>query len=130
MARRVLVVEHDSALRELIADVFAFEGYFVSEAENETSLLDSVRRANETTENHFDLIVLGLQTNGALDLETLVRLRASGCHTPTVVLASELVGPTGRGMIELEASFLSKPFALENLRIVANHVMHAQKYRL
>ncbi len=123
---RVLVVENDEALRNLIADVFAFEGYFVTEADGEESLLRSVGLAN-TGEEPFDLVVLGLQAKNALDLDVLTRLRRAGCQTPAIVLGARTKAPLTSELNERDALFLGKPFALENLRVLANHVVHARQ---
>jgi CheY-like chemotaxis protein len=127
VARRVLVLEDDPALRDLIADLFAFEGYFVTEAADEESMLRSVSFANDSVDEHFDLVVLGLQVKGILGIDTLVRLRDSGCGTPAIVLAAQPKALVAQQFNDLDALFLEKPFALENLRIVANHVVHARK---
>ncbi len=125
IARKVLVVDDDIALRGLIADLLAFEGYFVTEAEGEETLLTLLQSVNDGSEGSFDLIVLGLQSHGSLCIDSLIRLRELGCHTPAIVLAQQANAPVNQRMLELEASFLSKPLLLENLRVVANHVLHA-----
>jgi DNA-binding response OmpR family regulator len=125
IARKVLVVDDDAALRGLVADLLAFEGYFVTEAEDEKTLLALLQGINDGSEGGFDLIVLGLQAHGSLCIDSLIRLRELGCHTPAIVLAQQANAPVDRRMLELEASFLSKPLLLENLRIVANHVLCA-----
>jgi two-component system alkaline phosphatase synthesis response regulator PhoP len=121
------VVEDDPALRDLIADVFAFEGYFVTEAADEDTMLRATQFANDKADEHFDLVVLGLQAHGVFGIDTLARLRDSGCRTPAIVLAAQPKSKLAERINELDALFLEKPFALENLRIVANHVVHARK---
>ena len=125
--RKVLVLEDDGPLRELVADVFAFEGYFVTEAGDEQDLHAALARISKAGGNHFDLVVLGLQPNGQFNLATLHRLREMGCRTPAIVLANPSREPFDQRMLELDVSFLSKPFVLENLRIVANHVLSTRK---
>ncbi len=124
LARKVLVVENDGALRDLIADVFAFEGYFVTEAADEAILLGT---ESEAVHGHFDLIVLGIQMHGILGIDTLMRLRQSGCRTPAIVLAKLPKAAIAKEMNGLDARYLEKPFALEHLRIVANDMLHARK---
>lgn len=124
---RVLVVEDDRILRDLIADVFAFEGYFVTEASDEESLLRCVHIADSSADEQFDLVVLGLQVHGSLGVDSLARLRASGCRTPAIVLSAESKTQLVPRLNELDAMLLSKPFAFENLRALANHVIHARQ---
>ena len=127
VVRKVLVMEDDGALRELIADVFAFEGYFVTEAGDEQDLHAALARISKPVNNYFDLVVLGLQPSGQFSLATLHWLRKMGCRTPAIVLANPSREPLDQNMLELDVSFLSKPFVLENLRIVANHVLSTRK---
>jgi DNA-binding response OmpR family regulator len=124
LARKVLVVEHDWALRNLIADVFAFEGYFVTEADDETILLGAL---SEAAHRHFDLIVLGIQMHGTLGIDALTRLRESGCRTPAIVLTELPKAAIAEEMNGLDARYLEKPFALEHLRVIANNMLHARK---
>jgi DNA-binding response OmpR family regulator len=125
---RVLVADNDQSLRDLIADVFAFEGYFVTEANDEVGVLKCVNGDSGCVSEQFDLVVLGFQAQGALDLDTLTKLRTSGCRTPVIVLAARSESELVPRLNELDALFLSKPFALENLRVLANHVIRAYQY--
>ena len=74
--------------------------------------------------------MLGLRPNGGLCIDALSRLRRLGCHTPAIVLAQQADAPVDQRMFELDACFLSKPLRLENLRVVANHVLHSGKHCL
>ena len=130
VVRKILVVERESALRGLVADLFDFEGYCVTEAEDEAALFQAMQSVSTATQRQFDLIVLGFQAEGGFDLSTLVQLRDSGCNTPAIVLAHERELPVDRRMLELDVAFLSKPFVLENLRIVANHVLYTRQNQL
>jgi CheY-like chemotaxis protein len=124
-AHRVLVAEDDAALRELIATLLAFEGYFVTEAANANALLDAVAQA-PSNDSQFDLIVTDVRMPGLSGLQALAQLRAAGCSTPAIVI-SALPGEVVRDEADqLHAYFLPKPFALENLRRVANRVIGTQ----
>ncbi len=126
VARRVMVVEADPALRNLIADLLAFEGYFVTEAEDEETMLRSASMANDRADEPFDLVILGLQAKGDLGFHSLARLRDIGCQMPAIVLAAQPKARVVQQIRDLDALFLGKPFELENLRVVTNHVIHAR----
>jgi DNA-binding response OmpR family regulator len=122
-AYRVLVAEDDQALRQLMAYLLAFEGYFVTEASDAQAMLDAVRDSQGNCELHFDLIVTDVRMPGLSGLDALARLRKSGCQVPAIVISAlpgEMVRPEAE---ELNALFLPKPFALENLRRIANRVV-------
>lgn len=121
--RRVLVAEDDPALRDLMAKLLAFEGYFVTEAEDALAMLDAVQVSGNGCEDRFDLIVTDVRMPGLTGLDALAILRQSGCNTPAIVVSAlpgEMVHPEAQ---ELNALFLPKPFALENLRRIANRVV-------
>ena len=124
---RVLIAEDDSALRQLMANLLAFEGYFVTEASDAQSMLEAVRSTGCNCELPFDLIVTDVRMPGQTGLDALATLRKSGCRTPAIIV-SALPGE----MVQLEADqldalFLPKPFALENLRRIANRVVSGKQ---
>jgi DNA-binding response OmpR family regulator len=126
VTRRVMIVEADPALRNLIADLLAFEGYFVTEAEDEDSMLRSASMAADGKDEPFDLVILGLQARGDLGFHSLARLRDFGCQTPAIVLTAQPKAKVAQQINDLDALFLGKPFELDNLRVIANHVIHAR----
>ena len=126
-AHRILVAEDDPALRHLIAYLLAFEGYFVTEASDAQAMLDAVRASNGNCDLAFDLIVTDVRMPGPSGLDALARLRESGCQVPAIVISAlpgEMVRPE---VEELNALFLPKPFALENLRRIANRVLRSNQ---
>jgi len=128
-APRVLVAEDDPALRHLIVYLLAFEGYFVTEASDAQAMLDAVHASDGNCELGFDLIVTDVRMPGLSGLDALARLRETGCLVPAIVVSAlpgEMVRPEAE---ELNALFLPKPFALENLRRIANRVVQANQSR-
>ena len=128
-APRVLVAEDDPALRHLMVYLLAFEGYFVTEASNAQAMLDAVRASDGNSKLGFDLIVTDVRMPGLSGLDALARLRETGCQVPAIVVSAlpgEMVRPEAE---ELNALFLPKPFALENLRRIANRVVQSNQSR-
>ncbi len=120
---RVLVAEDDPALRELMARLLAFEGYLVTEAADGQEMMQAARASDGSADCSFDLIVTDVRMPGLSGLEVLARIRESGCHVPAIVV-SALPGDMVQDKLhELNALFLPKPFALENLRRVANRAV-------
>ena len=123
LSPKVLIVEDDPDLRELIARVLSFEGYFVTEACDAGSMLAAVKVSGESRGDGFDLIVTDVRMPGQTGLDALATLRQAGCVTPTIVVSAlpgEMIQPQLQG---LGALFLPKPFALENLRKIANRIV-------
>jgi len=110
MTQRVLVVDDDDAMREMMALALAKEGYRVERA---GSAADAIAMVRDRT---FDLVVADvyLGDGTGLDLVDAVERRSDGCR---VILV------TARGSVETATSarehgvfdYLAKPFRIEHL---------------
>jgi two-component system response regulator QseB len=107
---RLLLVEDDPELREMLADLLTDEGYAVDAAP------DGQRGLHLGLTREYDVLLLdrGLPAIDGLDL--LARLRGSGRLTPTLVL-SAFGNPRDRveGLDAGAEDYLGKPFDVEEL---------------
>lgn len=107
---RVLIVEDDRDLRDMLAEIFEGEGYAV------TTAPDGQRGLHEALTQPFDAMVLdrGLPAIEGLDL--LARIRRSGVDTPVLIL-SALGNAADRveGLDSGAEDYLSKPFDIGEL---------------
>ncbi|HEY4461001.1 MAG TPA: response regulator transcription factor [Pseudonocardiaceae bacterium] len=107
---RVLLVEDDSALADMLTRLLTDEGYAVESA------VDGQRGLHLVLTQAYDVVVLdrGLPAIDGLDL--LVRLRGKGVTTPVLVL-SALGNPADRvqGLDAGAEDYLSKPFDVDEL---------------
>ncbi len=108
--RRVLLVEDDAALREMLARLLREEGYQVE------AVSDGQRGLHLGLSREFDVMVLdrGLPALEGLDL--LGRLRSRGVSTPVLVL-SALGNPSDRvdGLEAGADDYVTKPFDIDEL---------------
>ena len=118
---RVLIVEDNTPLRELMADVLELEGCTVTEAFDTSSMRRCMRTGGheEYPEQPFDLIITDIQMRGENGLVSLEKLRRRGCNTPAVVVTAFPGFATQKQAHELHATLLPKPFTLEEFRTVA-----------
>jgi CheY-like chemotaxis protein len=118
---RVLIVEDNTPLRDLMADVLELEGCIVTEAFDTSSMRRCMRSGGheEYPEQPFDLIITDIQMRGENGLVSLEKLRRSGCSTPAVVVTAFPGFATQEQAHELHATLLPKPFTLEEFRTVA-----------
>ena len=117
---RVLVVEDEPKLNELISSKLRLEHYSVDSCFNGLDALEFARFAE------YDGIILDIMLPGMDGLEVLRTLRNSGCGTPVLLLtAMDTVADRVNGLDAGADDYLTKPFAFEELmarvRVMMRH---------
>jgi two-component system phosphate regulon response regulator OmpR len=116
--KRILVVDDDMRLRELLRRYLTEQGFEVMVAE------DSARMSRLTQRERFDLYVLDLMLPGEDGLAILKRLRASDDATPVVMLTAKGEDVDRIVGLELGADdYLAKPFNPRELLARINAVL-------
>ncbi len=106
---RVLVVDDEPAIRELVSTVLRYEGFDVASAENGRGAIDGVEDFRP------DLIVLDVMLPDLDGFEVQQRLIAAGRRTPVLFLtAKDAVEDRVRGLT-IGDDYLVKPFSLDEL---------------
>lgn len=112
---RVLVVEDDAALSEVVCTFLGGEGYACAPAFSGTEALLLAERAAEKNEP-FDLVILDLMLPGVPGEELVGRLRAAGTSAPVIVTSAKSAVTDRVSLLRLGASdYLVKPFDLDEL---------------
>lgn len=112
---RILVVDDDDLVREMLIGLLRHSGHEVDSARNGAEAVECVARCEE-----FNLILLDVQMPVLDGWATIRELHARGCRTPIVVMsghATESEVPPGR-----VAGFLTKPFDHAHLVDVVEHL--------
>jgi DNA-binding response OmpR family regulator len=113
--KKVLVVEDDRAIREMIVAALAEAGYAVAAARNGAEGLERCRLFGP------DVVVLDLMMPEVDGVEFLKRRPAEGCEVPVVVMSAAFHRRTLPEDIPVDA-FIEKPFAIDAfLNTVAAH---------
>lgn len=103
--RRILVVDDDQRLRELLRRYLADQGFHVTLADNGTSMLEQKRLTDP------DLIVLDIMMPGEDGMSLCRRLRASGEQTPVIMLTARTEDSSRIMGLDLGADdYIAKPF--------------------
>lgn len=117
---KILVVDDETAIRNLLHDLLGDEGYTVSTASNGRAALGLVRQERP------DLILMDVMMPELDGLETLRRLRAESASAAVPVIlmsaAAYLTPDSADGM-----AFISKPFNLDNVLAVVHHMLSAEE---
>jgi len=117
---RVLLVEDNTALRMLMADVLDLDGYQVTQAANADEMRSAIAWAetSRSKRDAFDLVVTDIRMPGQSGLEALSQLRHSGSQSRFLVVTAFPEDATTLRTSELGAPLLAKPFSLAEFRQV------------
>ena len=108
--RRVLVVDDEANIAELVATALRYEGFEVRTAGDGASALAAVRDLAP------DLVVLDVMLPDANGFELQARIRADGQQVPVLFLtARDAVEDRIRGLTLGADDYMTKPFSLEEL---------------
>jgi two-component system, response regulator, stage 0 sporulation protein F len=123
LSRRVVLVEDDLPLRDVLADEIRDLGFDVVELGDGVELLDYFRGAASSYQSTLpDIVVAEVDLPGCSGVEACRRLRSSGAQVPFI-----LISPPG--LAELHAAALKagaecvidKPFDIDVLADAVNH---------
>ncbi|MWK38315.1 response regulator [Actinomadura sp. J1-007] len=107
---RVLVVDDEDYLADLVATALRYEGFEAAVAGSGAEALRQVARFAP------DLIVLDVMLPDGSGLETCARLRRDGCEAPVVFLtARDATEDKVKGLTVGGDDYVTKPFSLEEL---------------
>lgn len=117
MSTRVLIVDDDSGSRELLSEVLAAEGYFVS------AVADGAAARNELAKDDaYDIIIADLRMPNGTGLDLLKHLSSRNRGQDVILMSSFMSNRERQEALELGArALLEKPFQLsELLQVVGN----------
>jgi two-component system, OmpR family, response regulator len=107
---RLLVVEDDPAMSDLLRRALSKEGYAVDTVDNGTDAIWSI------TETDYDAVVLDVMIPGANGFEVCAEARRRSRWSPILLLtARDAVDDRVRGLDAGADDYLTKPFALAEL---------------
>lgn len=117
---RVLAVEDDSDLRELLVTELLDQGYEVAEAGDGTEALDMMIRKK------YDLVITDLQMSNMGGLELLAYVRDGFPELPVIVISAfgdetSLKEAYKRGAYNI----LSKPFKMQEIKDVVTRALNS-----
>ncbi len=119
-AGRVLVVEDEPTVAQLISDVLGDEGHDVE------AVLDSQEGLTRVARAHYDLIICDLRMprlDGPAFYDSLVRTQ-SPARDSILFITGDTLGPhTVEFLKSRQLPFLAKPFLVEELKLAANRIL-------
>lgn len=112
---RVLVIEDDAAINEVVATRLSRDGHAVTQAFSGSEARLLLGAADEKN-GGFDVVVCDLMLPGATGEELVGLIRSRGSETPVVVISARTTAADRVDLLRLGADdYLSKPFDLDEL---------------
>lgn len=107
---RILIVDDEKSLADLLAQALAYQGWTVATAHNGFQAIEKAR------EYAPDVVILDIQMPGLDGMETLARLRATNTHLPVLFLtARDAVEDRIAGLRAGADDYVTKPFDLNEV---------------
>lgn len=118
MQKRVLVIDDDASIRELVSDILTSEGYYVIERNSAEAGLEKLLSGSKSKDNKFDIIVCDIMMPGATGFEVLKKIkRSKKIEVPIFIFvtASKERSDLRTAMESGADDFITKPFTAEEL---------------
>jgi DNA-binding response OmpR family regulator len=117
-AKKILIVDDEDTLRELVRNELEHNGFEVVEAPGGAEALSYL------VGNEVDLVILDIKMPGLGGLDVLQRIREDDLARKVIMLTGVGELKIARESLELGASdFMSKPFDMSNLLACINRVL-------
>jgi two-component system OmpR family response regulator len=108
-ANRVLVVDDEPYITDVVTSALAFEGFETDEASSGSQALEKARIGG------YDFIVLDVMLPDVDGFEVARRLREEDIHTPVVFLTARDTGSDKLAGLAIGDDYVTKPFSIDEL---------------
>ena len=117
-ARRVLVVDDEPSVREMLSDFLEMNNFICMQAENGETAVDVSRREKP------DLVILDVRMPGVSGMEALREIKLAHPDQPVIMVTAVSEVETAVEAMRLGASdYVIKPFVLHDMLAIVDHAM-------
>jgi DNA-binding response OmpR family regulator len=117
MAARILVVEDEPAIRELVAEILVEEGYEVVQAPDGAMALEAIDHNSA-----FDLVVLDMWMPNVNGWQFASALNVRGLPVPLLVMTAARDAKEHANEIGARG-YIGKPFDVDQLLVAVEHAL-------
>src|SRR6267154_5360331 len=122
--QKILIVDDERSMRELLQLVFRRAGYTVLVAENGTEALERIKQ------DVIDIVVSDVKMPDCTGIELLKQIRMISSDTVFILMTAFATIETARQAFKLGADdFIQKPFDVEELKIIVNNASERKQLR-
>ena len=107
--QKLLVVDDDQQIREIISHFLTIQGYHVAQADNGTQALKKCFKEN------FDVVVTDFQMPGMNGLSLTHRIHSVVPETPVIVMSGDGSIGKNKALRFGATDFIQKPFVIQEL---------------
>ena len=119
---RILIVDDEQSLREMLAVLLQREGYHVDQAPDGQVALERV------VEHNYDLIISDIQMPRLSGIDLLRRLREQGDETTTIMITAFSSTEEAVEAMKLGAyDYITKPFKNDEIRLVIKNALERRQ---
>jgi len=124
MKAKILIIEDETTIREMLAEILKKQGYIIHQAADGTSGLKLIQKHN------FDLILLDLRLPDIHGLEVMEKLRKFDNHVLVVVMTAYPEVRTAVSALKAGAhDYIKKPFELDEMKKLVQRSLETQHLR-
>lgn len=117
-AARILIVDDDPAVRDMVADAISLAGHFAFTA------CDGFEATQKLKSENFNLLISDINMPRIDGYELVERLRANGNQIPVIFLTARSEKPDiARGLRVGADDYIAKPFGLEELTLRVSAIL-------
>jgi two-component system, NtrC family, response regulator PilR len=122
--QKILIVDDERSMRELLERVFQREGYSVRVAENGATALNMIRTGV------YDLVISDVKMPGLNGLELLSQCREFSPDTMVIIMTAFATVDNAREAFKFGADdFIQKPFDIDELKLVVQKALEKGKLK-
>lgn len=116
---KVLIVDDDSSIRNMLAIVLKKAGYDATSSENGYVALDKLAKEN------FDLIISDIKMPGINGIELLKRIKAAHPEIPVIMITAYASANDAVEAMKLGAEdYITKPFNIDELKLIIDKAIY------
>jgi DNA-binding NtrC family response regulator len=122
MSEKVLVVDDEPGMRSLLTRVLEKEGYIA------VACADGDEALQAFAKEDWDLVIADIDMPGMDGIELLKHIRKDSPHVPVLMITAYATVETAVEAMKLGAhDYITKPFAVDELKIVVSKVFERQR---
>ena len=119
---RILIVDDEKGMRDLLSIMLKKEGYAVLQAESADRAREVVARGD------LDLVISDISMPGSSGLEVLKHSKAASVETPVIMITAYASTESAIDALKLGAyDYIIKPFDIEELKLVVRNALERRR---